>query len=453
MKKHAVILRLGSNDQTEIKVTPGFTSTEVYFLNNELPAKKKVNHQLIFDELKKHNFQPSNIGWDILLLAVAVFSADTCISRSTDSQDGWSREIELNVPVNDPELWTTQTELLLKLLRFLTGDRWLIRFRQRPSDFSEIVVPIKDRNKPIETHTVCLFSGGLDSFIGALNLISSGNQPLLIGHHKSKDVSIPQKQCANYLIDQFPEKPPIYVPLYLRTPKEIFNGGDEKTERGRSFLFLALAVLCASSLGKETELIVPENGLISLNIPLTPLRIGASSTRTTHPFYLDGYQQLLTNLDFPIKIKNPYQFDTKGEMAKRCKQPEVLRGFAFDTSSCASSSKRRWVGGGDLEQCGHCVPCIIRRAALEYAFGEDLTPYTLNIKSRPLDIEKSEGNQVQAYRMAISRLKKDPSLANYLIYKTGPLSNDQAFLKNAADVYFRGMMEIENLIKDVTLFK
>lgn len=140
-------------------------------------------------------------------------------------------------------------------------------------------------------------------------------------------------------------------------------------------------------------------------------------------------------------------------MVKQCKNPEALMGFAFETVSCASPSKRRWVGGGDMEQCGHCVPCIIRRAALEYACGKDSTPYTIDIKNRPLDIEKSEGNQVQAFRMATSRLKKDSSLANYLIYKSGPLSNDQAFLKNAADVYFRGMMEVENLIKDVTLFK
>jgi hypothetical protein len=29
---------------------------------------------------------------------------------------------------------------------------------------------------------------------------------------------------------------------------------------------------------------VPENGLIVINVPLDPLRLGAFSTRTTHPF-------------------------------------------------------------------------------------------------------------------------------------------------------------------------
>lgn len=140
-------------------------------------------------------------------------------------------------------------------------------------------------------------------------------------------------------------------------------------------------------------------------------------------------------------------------MIKECKNPDALKGYAFETVSCASTAKRRWAGGGDAEQCGHCVPCIIRRAAIEHAFGKDDTTYTVDIKSRSLSIEKSEGNQVQAFRMATSRLKKNSGLADYLIYKSGPLSTDSIFIKNAAGVYFRGMQEVEKLIKDVTLVK
>ena len=43
------------------------------------------------------------------------------------------------------------------------------------------------------------------------------------------------------------------------------------------------------------EIIVPENGYISLNIPLTYSRIGSSSTRTTHPYYFELLNQLLKN--------------------------------------------------------------------------------------------------------------------------------------------------------------
>lgn len=180
MKKHAIILRLGTNDKAEANVKLGYAATEVPFLNDELPAEKKVNHQLFFDELSRLNIQPSNIGWDLLVLAVAIFSADTCIPRAEDSQDGWSREIELHVPVSAPELWERQTELLLSLLKFLTGDRWFIKFRGRPDDLPEIIVPIKnkDKNKPIEIDTVSLFSGGTRQFY-------RGNQSFIFRHSAS----------------------------------------------------------------------------------------------------------------------------------------------------------------------------------------------------------------------------------------------------------------------------
>ena len=49
--------------------------------------------------------------------------------------------------------------------------------------------------------------------------------------------------------------------------------GKESTTRGRSFLFFALAALAASGLGGQPVIYVPENGLISLNVPLDPLRV------------------------------------------------------------------------------------------------------------------------------------------------------------------------------------
>lgn len=59
--------------------------------------------------------------------------------------------------------------------------------------------------------------------------------------------------------------------------------GSENSTRGRSFLFFALGVFAGTGLGKAFTLRVPENGLIALNVPLDPLRLGSNSTRTTHP--------------------------------------------------------------------------------------------------------------------------------------------------------------------------
>ena len=75
---------------------------------------------------------PSEVGVDVLVLAAMVHAADTRINRVQTSQDAWTRELGICVPVSDPELWTGQRALLEKMLRFLTGDHWMVSFRARP---------------------------------------------------------------------------------------------------------------------------------------------------------------------------------------------------------------------------------------------------------------------------------------------------------------------------------
>jgi len=52
--------------------------------------------------------------------------------------------------------------------------------------------------------------------------------------------------------------------------------------------FLRTRVFVGTGLGRRFVLRVPENGLIALNVPLDPLRLGSNSTRTTHPYYMQG---------------------------------------------------------------------------------------------------------------------------------------------------------------------
>ena len=62
-------------------------------------------------------------------------------------------------------------------------------------------------------------------------------------------------------------------------------------------MFFAHAIALATCSSNSVKLIVPENGLISLNIPLTHSRLGGSSTRTTHPYYMSLLQELICNLN------------------------------------------------------------------------------------------------------------------------------------------------------------
>src|SRR5262245_22616096 len=56
---------------------------------------------------------------DVAALAFSVYTADMSIPRET-SQDSWTREMALSVPVSDVELWSTQTSQLTRLLNYLT---------------------------------------------------------------------------------------------------------------------------------------------------------------------------------------------------------------------------------------------------------------------------------------------------------------------------------------------
>jgi hypothetical protein len=98
------------------------------------------------------------------------------------------------------------------------------------------------------------------------------------------------------------------------------------------------------------------------------------------------------------------------------------------------------------------VPCLIRRAAIEAAFGSgnDPTIYTVkDLTAQPLNTLKSEGEQIRSFQAAIARLQQRPDLAKLLIHKQGPLEDQAAHLAELADVYRRGRAEIGALLDGV----
>ena len=227
--------------------------------------------------------------------------------------------------------------------------------------------------------------------------------------------------------------------------------GVRASARGFVQQSLALGVFAGTGLGRHFTLRVPENGLIALNVPLDPLRLGSNSTRTTHPYYMARWNDLLAALGIDGEIRNPYWDETKGEMAAACREPALLKELAADSLSCSSPTKGRWQGLG-IEHCGYCLPCLIRRASLMAAWGagNDATTYTVqDLHAQPLDTHESTGKQVRSFQYAIERLKGKPQLANLLIHKPGSLADEAIHLDALADVYRRGLGEVARLIDRV----
>ena len=138
-------------------------------------------------------------------------------------------------------------------------------------------------------------------------------------------------------------------------------------------------------------------------------------------------------------------------MTSACTNGPLLGTVAADSLSCSSPSKARWRGHG-IEHCGYCLPCLIRRAALDAAWGvgRDSTIYTVpDLRAHTLDTRESIGKQVRSFQVAIERLRGRPDLAKLLIHKPGPLTDEIPRLDQLADVYRRGLDEVARLIDGV----
>jgi len=450
MNRHLIIGRYGSSDRLPVPTAVGEVSTRLEFV----VGRRRLGHGIgdALDALARLGVFPSEIGLDLLVLAAHVHAADTRISRTTESQDTWTREIRLIVPVSDPARWSAATVLLQRMLNFLTGDRWTIAFRPRPAGFQAIVPTRPPRLAPPPFNSLALFSGGLDSLIGAIDALETGLVPLFISHAAEGATSASQEKLFRGLKRNYPRQNFDRLRIWMTFPDGLVrNVGSEKTTRGRSFLFFAAGVFAGTGLPGPFTLRVPENGLIALNVPLDPLRLGALSTRTTHPFYMARWNDLAAALGIPGGVENPYWDKTKGEMVENCTNRALLSRLLPDALSCASPTKGRWLGRG-IEHCGYCLPCLIRRAAILKGLGTaDPTSYTLSdLTAHVLDTRDAEGQQVRSFQFAIERLRARPQLADLLIHKPGPLTDESPARKTAlAAVYRRGLNELADLLNDV----
>jgi hypothetical protein len=449
MKRHLLVGRFGPDDQADIPYADDEQVTQLQLVAGETSLDHGIGGALV--SLKGLGVFPSEIGLDLLIVAAHVHAADTRISRAEQSQDSWTREIRLVVPVSDPDRWRAAAHTLTRTLGFLTGDYWTVGFRRRPDRFASIAAPPATLLPPT-FDALSLFSGGLDSLIGAIDLLESGRTPLFISHAGEGATSDAQntlfgKLKQHYIGSSF-DRLRVWMAFMNGLVKDVSS---ENTTRGRSFLFFALGIFAGTGLGSKFVLQVPENGLIALNVPLDPLRLGSNSTRTTHPFYMARWNDLLVELDIDSRVENPYWDKTKGEVAAACANDPLLKTLAADSLSCSSPSKGRWAGHG-IEHCGYCLPCLIRRAALDAAWGpgRDSTVYTVqDLRAHPLDTRESIGKQVRSFQIAIERLRGNPDLARLLIHKPGPLTDEIARLDQLSNVYRRGLNEVAQLIDGV----
>ena len=449
MRRFSLIGRLGPDDKGTINLVQSDSDVfEIDFLDGDLRMGFGIGHAL--DQLASLGLQASERGIDLVVLAALVNAGDTRVSRKLNAQDGWTREIDLYVPVSAAAAWSANSGSIESMLRFLSGDRWRVFFRDRTKRTKTLAVAPK--RLAIDGLTkVSLLSGGLDSLIGAVDLLSGGVRPLFVSHYWDSETAKAQAYILERLETQFGKEAFKSLRVRLGFDKHHLTTGEtENTQRGRSFLFYSLATLAASAINGRTAVDIPENGLIALNVPLDPLRFGALSTRTAHPHFIASMQRLIDALALDVELNNPYRHMTKGEMVANCADKLFLQKIVANSMSCSSPAKARYKKLSP-RHCGYCVPCLIRRASLEVGLdGDDETLYTVeDLKGHILASDQPEGEHVRSFQLMAKRIRAKPDLAKILVHKPGPLHDKPDEIPDYADVFRRGVLEVAELLKGV----
>src|SRR5208282_4518621 len=297
----------------------------------------------------------SPIAADLLDIASVIYRCERQLPKRAPSNP--NVKFELTMPVREPALWKGKASgLLQELLGFLGSADWNISFVQRPRRSASLQGgALAERS----ISRVALLSGGLDSTCG----VGSG----LISSHDT--------QLCSFYTRQRNLQRDIGAELGFSVPtqwRQHVSAGPGRSFYYRSFLFLTLAVFTADTWGAR-EVVQFENGILASAVPPVP---SLAMTKHAHPRLHQLFSNLLTStLNSEWHISNPFWQMTKREGLEALKRgigTERAKRLAATTQTCWNLSAPHAYGvrecGGQTkhanEQCGVCVPCIVRRTAL-----------------------------------------------------------------------------------------
>jgi len=319
---------------------------------------------------------------DLLEVATYVYVADQKISRGgprhLDYGEKWSRCLSFRIPVREYDIWSSSDtrELLEETLSVASGDTYSFSFTAQKADkFPEFLDFKTEKNPKCQHDEVILFSGGLDSFTGAIDeLVGYKKLPVLVGHQSNNRLLGLQWRLHEYIAGLCTPGPaPLHVPVLINKDKRLTR---DTSQRTRSFLYASLGATVARIFGLNRVRFY-ENGIVSCNLPFDGQTLQARATRSTHPRVLHLLSELVTCLiDDDFHFENPYFGKTRTEVCLKLKELHH-EPCIQETRSCAKSTYRR-----PYNHCGTCSQCIDRRFATLASECEQFDPgwrYALDI--------------------------------------------------------------------------
>jgi 7-cyano-7-deazaguanine synthase in queuosine biosynthesis len=251
-------------------------------------------------------------------------------------------------------------EPLCATLSFLSEDEYASEFQKAPNpvSFQDYLEFGDDGGRAFKADAVVLFSGGLDSLSGAIEELSTTEKRIaLVSHHSSSKIFDYQKRLIAALNERFPKRL-IHLPVLMTRQQETLLA-PEYTHRSRSFLYAALACAVVRLFGKG-EVRFFENGVVSINLPISEQVVGSRATRTTHPLVLGHFRKFFSAaVGKPIEVEDPFIWKTKAEVIRSIVD-RGCGGLIKHTVSCTRTY--------DITRlhthCGCCSQCLDRRFAI-----------------------------------------------------------------------------------------
>lgn len=306
---------------------------------------------------------------DLLRIAAGVYVLDRLTRRNNRSP--WSnapRDMVIDIQVSRPEFWRKPhvSRLIEEVLRFLSSDLWQVSFSQLPRQpepqQSALQYP---EAKPV----VCLYSGGLDSAAGLATWLRDNSDPVLavcvLHQSGQKPLCDDHIRCLRNHYQRDLNLIPIRA--QLRSARRL--DCQERTQRCRSFLFIAAGIVTAIA-KNASRVLMFESGVGAVNAPMmSGMATGGRTTKSSHPYLLRRMSELATLIALrPIDIELPYWQSTKAELvaALATQGGEIGAGSLADVAR-KSISCVHYPRHTKHRQCGVCPACIGRRQAMACA--------------------------------------------------------------------------------------
>lgn len=359
---------------------------------------------------------------DLLEIAAYVYCGDQRATRGSEklAQAGrlWTRGMRFVIPVRRPDVWSgfELRDMLESTLGFLSDDTYQFEFTKAVTPVAQPAMYFPDLSDgSFDPDEVALFSGGIDSFAGALDsIVGQGRRTVLVGHHSAPKVFAVQKELVGALRDAGYGSRLFYISVNV-TNTNIAPA--EPTQRSRSFLFASLAFVLARMFGKD-QFTFYENGVVSLNLPIAKDVLGSRATKTTHPSVIRGFERVFSHLaERQVQISTPYLWFTKADVVERI----MSHGYGpllSRTVSCVHPML--WTTA--VRHCGRCSQCIDRRFAVLAAGAAEFEP----AEGYGVDLLTGQRSADDEIRLAVSYVKFHSGMVN---------STRQQFPIDNPDVY------------------